>query len=462
MKRLLSSIVALAMLLSVVCFATEENTEVQTPVMVALGDSIASGYSLPDYDESIDRPRSQLSAPVLLANEIGYDLVDLTMEGSMTYTLLYNTLADEYWEYVIDPETGNYVWDEATGWWKMTLVDNRANVEKVKNADLVTISVGNMDLASFYNIQTQIMEKLMNGELTSIDDVTALIEDIVGNIDEMTTQSAENLQLVFDRIYELNPDATIAFQNLYNAYEQVDVTLLKEAIRAITLTLNAKTMAKCLENDVIFVDVYSKLYAHRDEDLIIQDCDSLMDYISGNYESDPHLTALGHEYVAEAYLMMLELHNALPQYTGNSLPSMLKWTKFKFFNAKLPNQVTLYSTHGDFTVDVEEWILDENYNPNALKDMTFIATAVLDLDDVPEFIKRDIGTVGLCIKIGRGSPIKRGDANGDGKVDKADLALVSEHILNDTPVMIDNVDIIKDGKVNALDLVFVTLAMLKK
>lgn len=462
MKKFLASIITAAMLLSTVCFAAEEAATVETPVMVALGDSIASGYSLPDYDETIDRPRSQLSAPVLLAKEIGYDLVDLTMEGSMTYTLLGNTLADEYWTYDIDPETGYYIWDEETEWWKMTLVDNRANVEKIKNADLVTISVGNMDLASFYGIQTEIMNKLMNGELKSIEDVTALIEKIVGDIDEMTTLSAENLVLVFDRIRELNPDATIAFQNLYNAYEQVDVTILKEAIRAITLTLNAKTMKACLENDVIFVDVYSKLYAHRDEDLIIQDCDSLIDYISGEYESDPHLTALGHEYVAEAYLMMLELHNALPQYTGNNLPTMYRWSKFGFFNAKLPSKVVINSTHGDFTVDVEEWILDEDYDPKAPKDMTFIATAVLDLDDVPAFIARDIGTVGICIKVGRGSPVVKGDANGDGDVDKTDIALVAEHMLNKAPIIVDNADIVRDGRINALDLVFVTLSILKK
>lgn len=461
MKKILAAVLTIAMLLSTVCIAGEAvvNGEDASLTMVALGDSIASGFSLPDYDETIDRPRSQLSAPVLISKEIGYDLVDLTQEGSMTYTILYNTLQEEYWEFEIDPATGGYIWDEATQWWKMRYVDNRAAVEEVKNADIITLSVGNMDLASFFGIQTEIMQKLMNGELTSVEDVTALIEKIVGDIDEMTTLSADNLRLVIQRLRELNPTAKIAFQNLYNAYEQVDVSVLKEAIRLITLTLNAKTMQVCLEEDVLFVDVYSKLYAHRDEDLIIQDCDSLIDYIKGDYESDPHLTALGHEYVRDAYLMMFDLAGILPKCTGTNLKTMYKWSKYSFgkdYVSTLPTEIIINTTYGDYAVDVESWNISDKFNPSKPKDMTFIATANLDMDTVPAFLKNEIGTIGTCIKVGKGSFVKRGDANGDGVVNSSDLALIIDHIAHKAPIIVDNADVTRDGKVNAIDLVFLT------
>ncbi len=440
MKKILSVVLVFSMLLSLVCVADEVvNGEDAKLTMVVLGDSVASGYRLPDYDDTKDRPRSQLSAAVLLSKEIGYDIVDYTKEGSTSKTILEEVLIDS--------------------------ADNADRIEVIKNADLITLSVGNMDIVRFFGEETPLITELMNGNIPDAEGAIELISVMAGSLDETTAAIAEDLRLVFQRIRELNPTATIAFQNLYNSCEQVDVSIVKEATRILTLMLNSQTMKVCLEEGVVFVDVYSMLYAHRDEDLILLDCDSLEDLTSGNFEADTHLTARGHEYVRDAYLLALDLSNTLPEIEGTDLPAVYNWPKYSFnkdYKSTLPSEIVINTTHGDYRVKVEKWNLSDKFNPFMPRDMTFIATADIDMDTVPEFLKNEIGTIGTCIKVGRGSFVKRGDADGDGAVNANDVALVKEYIENKAPVIVGNADVTKDGKVNAIDLILLMVMAHKK
>ena len=86
MKKCLSVILSLTMILSVLCLFTSaapvQDGKSAKKTIGAIGDSIASGYMLPDYNPEIARPRTKTGYPVLLANEIGYELVDMSKEGT--------------------------------------------------------------------------------------------------------------------------------------------------------------------------------------------------------------------------------------------------------------------------------------------------------------------------------------------------------------------------------------------
>ena len=386
------------MILSVLCLFTSaapvQDGKSAKKTIVAIGDSIASGYMLPDYNPEIARPRTKTGYPVLLANEIGYELVDMSKEGTTTKSVLQNQFSEQYEEYVISPETMWFVEDENGERLSYTF-DNRQNLEKLSKADIVTVSVGNYDLVSFFSMKNDILGKLESGEIQDADDLTAFVDEIWTEIDTKTTESAENLRGVFQKIRSFNPTALIAFQNLYNTYEQVDVPPVREFVRIITLVLNNKTEEVCKDMDVMYVDVYSKFYRHQDEDLINMDCPSITDYINGNYQNDSHPTTLGHRYIMETYLEAFEEANILPKYKSHNLEKSYSFTRNEAANGVdklLPEKVVIKSTDGDYSVGVKQWQLSDEIDLESSKNQTVTATAVLDEATVPAFI-RDIGKI---------------------------------------------------------------------
>ena len=162
---------------------------------------------LPDYNPKIDRPRTSTAAPVTLAKEIGDDFIDMTKEGTTTESVLKNQFSEEYEEYVIDPETMWFI-KGPDGKRLSYTFDNRANLARLKTADIVTVSVGNYDLVSFFSLEDKIMGGLNPEEGIEPSDIIALLGDVWNEIDTKTTESAENLRGVFEKIREFNPDAT--------------------------------------------------------------------------------------------------------------------------------------------------------------------------------------------------------------------------------------------------------------
>lgn len=156
--------------------------------LVALGDSITYGYGL----EDIDTRYSQL-----LADELGMEHVNLAVNGYKAEDLLKQLTEDE------------------------------RTIESVSGAEVVCLSIGGNELLGPF-IQT-IMSKLPAGT-----DVTAItMQDIIGLMQSVTADPTVMPQLkgaidvrisifaaqypqIIERIYELNPEAVIVSQTLYN------------------------------------------------------------------------------------------------------------------------------------------------------------------------------------------------------------------------------------------------------
>ena len=403
MKRALLLLLSVSLLFSV--FATsaaaavkDGKTSVKT--LVAIGDSIASGYMLPDYNPKIDRPRTSTAAPVTLAKEIGYDFVDMTKEGTTTESVLKNQFSEEYEEYVIDPETMWFI-KGPDGKRLSYTFDNRANLARLKTADIVTVSVGNYDLVSFFSLENKIMGELNPEEGIEPSDIIALLGDVWNEIDTKTTESAENLRGVFEKIREFNPDATIAFQNLYNTYQQVNVIEVQMFVRLITQVLNAKTKRVCRDMDIMYVDVYEKFDDHKDENLINMDCPTREDYENKNYQNDSHPTLLGHRYIMETYLEAFEEAGILTEYNGAELDESYSVTRneaHEGLDKALPKQIVLNTTDGDYSVSVKNWKTDGKIDFDSSSEQTLKATAILDEDTVPDFI-RNIKEISTNVKI---------------------------------------------------------------
>ena len=404
MKRTLVLFLAISLLFSVfaaaVSAAEVKDGKTSVKTLVAIGDSIASGYMLPDYNPKIDRPRTSTAAPVTLAKEIGYDFVDMTKEGSTTKNVLKNQFSDEYQEYVIDPETMWFV-NGPDGKRLSYTFDNRANLERLKTADIVTVSVGNYDLVSFFSLENKILGGLNPEEGIEIADIIELLGDVWNEIDTKTTESAENLRGVFEKIREFNPNAIIAFQNLYNTYQQVNVIEVQMFVRLITQVLNAKTERVCRNMDVMYVDVYEKFDEHKDENLINMDCPTREDYENGNYQNDSHPTLLGHRYIMETYLEAFEKAGILTEYKGAELDESYSVTRdeaYEGLDKALPKQIVLNTTDGDYSVSVKNWKTDEKIDFDSSSTQTLKAIAVLDDDTVPDFI-RNIKEISIAVEI---------------------------------------------------------------
>lgn len=195
---------------------------------VALGDSITTGYGLGSEEQSFAK---------IVAEENGYTLNDdLATDGATSGDLL-------------------------------GVVTDQANAETLKNADLITITIGGNDLmgalyqflADKYNetnepdISAQDVQDALAGKEGTADLQSALIvvaTSAIGDFaesDAATTALAtfgQNLASITTAIKKVNPDVTIIVANQYNPYSYA-------AVEATGVTaLLATTVANAFEAGV--------------------------------------------------------------------------------------------------------------------------------------------------------------------------------------------------------------------
>ncbi|MBE6991631.1 MAG: hypothetical protein E7430_03510 [Ruminococcaceae bacterium] len=271
-KRILSLIMAIVMLLSVSVFAQETDAY----VYVAFGDSIAAGYGLSDYDLETDT--SDMDYVSLLAGNS--QLIDFTASGMATNELL-------------------------------ELVAQAEVVDSVKKADLVTISIGGNDL-----IRPLLQAVLPDVEVGSLMiptmaenagmDIGAMAEEIglgdlnvilpaimevIGNVEAITDETYANVSGIIAAIKAANPEAAVLIQTVYNPYRGSDLLMGYDSmLDSVFAVLNAKITNASKENGALVADVFTAFVPYGAV---------LLNSSIPELFYDPHPTYNGHVVIAE-------------------------------------------------------------------------------------------------------------------------------------------------------------------
>ena len=205
-KKLLCVFLSLVMMLtlSVPAFAGEE----EATKFVVLGDSIAQGYGLKDIRNT--------AYGALISEAEGYDYVNHAIGGHTTYNL--NQRLEE--EQV---------------------------ASDVASADIIAVSIGGNNF-------------LLGGMVEMIADV--LLKGDYTRMDEIGADFRENFLVALERIKQLNPDATLMIQTLYNPRDD----FLKEPYQYAVNILN-NTFAEILREQpaaYVIVDVAAAFEGHTE------------------------------------------------------------------------------------------------------------------------------------------------------------------------------------------------------
>jgi len=219
--------------------------------MLVLGDSIATGYGLPNYSA----PSPQLATDSFgnrLAAEYGLSY------GHTYYNFAVNGMTSEELAAALTDGTSQYVYrDNALGFDEATysmyqMVDASATKVAVKNCDTIIISIGGNDLLRpLFEILTEYVEQNaslikglgidMTGGGVGIGAVQSMMGGAAGEMmAKMLTalltsdtakarfeagiaDYAENLAAITDAIYKTNPNADVYFLCLYDPFDGISM-----------------------------------------------------------------------------------------------------------------------------------------------------------------------------------------------------------------------------------------------
>ncbi len=460
MKRFLSLLLASLLIVSslALCVSAdgaEEDTQLK---LVSLGDSNATGFNTADWLTTFtENPVDYLStsAPALLADKLGAEFISYAFEGN-TAEYFKDQFGDTMPIRYYDPETGKWPWVE---------IDNTARKSDIAAADIITISIGGMDM--FYDSMKEGWGDINSMFQIDPDDIIGSLKNLYNtlknlpsNINDSTSQIASDVGDAFALARELNPTATILYANNFNPYENIEANILglelKEIVRIIMTALNAKIVPEAFESTIIMTDVQTLFMIHADEGVIIKACDTLQQFINREYIEDPHPTKHGHKLIADAYYKMLVATGSLPVaygYTntdGTLLPDTIV-SDADIDASVLPSKLVIKTTKGDFTVDVTEWTADKEVVAGAADTYTFTAV----IDNMPKHIV-NAPEIKVVMKAFCVPEAIKGDANADGVVNNKDVTAIASYIKSQGAYYIveDNADMNGDGKITSKDIVW--------
>lgn len=234
MKKTLCFVMALAvsLMMCVSAFAADYGS------LVVLGDSIATGYGLPGYVAG-----DNTSAKDSFGNKLGAqskDYANFAVDGRTTAELL-------------------------------TALDGAEISAKIKKADNVVVSIGGNDylvplatalMEAVYKDE-ELMGLFASGSEPTEADVKRLTEKLepvmqnaVNSVDLNKTYN--NLNGIFGKIRQLNPDCEIVTLTVYNPFEgNTNMAFFDKTSETVLAKLNTKIYAAAGINNVKVVDAYT-------------------------------------------------------------------------------------------------------------------------------------------------------------------------------------------------------------
>ncbi len=278
---------------------------------VALGDSITTGYGLENYNSNdVQNKTSEKSFVTKLSKKLGKEAVNLGVDGIDSSRLL---------NAITNPSTA----------------DQEVAIAQIEKAGVITVSIGGNDvfmaLAEVLNDKLGKGKNLFNASKQEILKVTMELlfnksaKDTMKNKVLAATKTFNgdaannkegNFASIIRIIKELNPNAQIVVQTIYNPYDLQFASFCNTAIESI----NAKIINDS-ENgkNYLVADTYSA-FAKAKSGTILVNSDTGKTF-------DPHPTAKGHEVIYTVIASALQ---------NNTLPYKIKTA---IANGKLTNSV---------------------------------------------------------------------------------------------------------------------------
>ncbi len=232
-------------------------------MLVILGDSIGTGHSLPDYN-IMGNPKSQYSWATLLSEKYGANQVNFAVDGDTTSDLL-------------------------------AVVNNASKRRVISKAKVICISIGG-------NNFLQLMGSLVLSG--SVFDAEAVENAYV----EMQEAAERDLDAIFAALKEINPDAKVLVQTLFEPYRYFEVQVTPEQtvaewMGAFIDRYNSALTAKAEANGFTVVDVGKKFEIDGEKSWVYASMSegTLADVIASFATANPHPTKDGHKGIFDAY-----------------------------------------------------------------------------------------------------------------------------------------------------------------
>lgn len=264
---MMKSLMLCGVVLSLLCGLCVPATAADTPkTLLILGDSIATGHSLPDY-RSDGNPKSQYSWATLLAKHYEAKQINLAVDGDTTTDLL-------------------------------AVIERADNRAAIASADAICISIGGN------NFLRLMAELFRENTLFSTDAVEAAVTP-------MLHAAEADLDRIFTALKEKNPTAPILVQTLFEPFRYVTVPVAEgvtvaDWMRGYIERYNTLLKAKAAEHGVLCVDVYEAFCTKGQESWVYVSLTSgtLAEALNTLANANPHPAKDGHRGIYDAYVEM--------------------------------------------------------------------------------------------------------------------------------------------------------------